>query len=417
MPLKSYEECVEWLFSQFPSYQQLGATAYKPDLGNIQALLERIDHPEKELRFIHVAGSNGKGSTSSMLASILTESGERVGLFTSPHIESFTERIRVNGKMIEETFVVSFCNKIRQLDIAPSFFEITFAMALDYFNESHCSICVIETGLGGRLDATNCIFPIASIITNISLEHTQLLGDTEEQIAFEKAGIIKSETPVFVGRAADHVKAVFSRVAQQKVADITYCGEYVLDHSFTVPLNGAHQQENFNTVLHVINWLNTVSFTINENTISNGLKRLYLNTGFFGRLQLYSNNPRIILDVSHNAEGIAETLKFVRTEFSGELYIIFGTSSDKEIEKILPLFQSTDHLIFTPFSNPRSRSCAEWEEISTGLQKEPLVFSCIDEALTYCKSMAKVEDTILVTGSFFLLTDFFHFFQRISLPE
>jgi dihydrofolate synthase/folylpolyglutamate synthase len=213
------------------------------------------------------------------------------------------------------------------------------------------------------------------------------------------------------------VKAVFSRVAQQKVADITYCGEYVLDHSFTVPLNGAHQQENFNTVLHVINWLNTVSFTINENTISNGLKRLYLNTGFFGRLQLYSNNPRIILDVSHNAEGIAETLKFVRTEFSGELYIIFGTSSDKEIEKILPLFQSTDHLVFTPFSNPRSRSCAEWEEISTGLQKEPLVFSRIDEALTYCKSMAKVEDTILVTGSFFLLTDFFHFFQRISLPE
>ncbi len=416
MPLNSYEACVEWLFSQFPSYQQLGAVAYKPDLGNIQALLKLFDHPEKELRLIHVAGSNGKGSTSSMLASILTESGEKVGLFTSPHIETFTERVRVNGEMIEEAFVVSFCNKIKQLDIAPSFFEITFAMALNYFNESNCSICVIETGLGGRLDATNCILPIASIITNISLEHTQLLGDTEEQIAYEKAGIIKSEVPVFIGRAADHVKDVFTRVAQQREANIFYCGEYFLDHSFTVPLNGDHQQENFNTVLHVINWLNTTGFTINENTISTGLKRLYFNTGFFGRLQLYSKKPRIILDVSHNAEGIAETLKFVRTEFSGKLYIIFGTSSDKEIEKILPFFQSTDHLVFTVFSNPRSSNYTDWIEISVGLQKEPLVFARIDEALTYCKSMVKEKDIILVTGSFFLLSDFFHFFKRNPLP-
>lgn len=417
MPLNSYEECVEWLFSQFPSYQQLGAVAYKPDLGNIQALLELIDHPEKELRFIHVAGSNGKGSTSSMLASILTESGEKVGLFTSPHIETFTERIRVNGKMIEESFVVSFCEKIKQLDVAPSFFEITFAMALDYFNDSNCTICVIETGLGGRLDATNCIQPIVSIITNISLEHTQLLGDTEEQIAFEKAGIIKPETPVFVGRAADHVKAVFSSVAQQKVADITYCAEKVLEHSFVVPLKGVYQRENFNTVLHVIKWLKSIGFSINEDAISTGLKNLHLNTGFFGRLQFLSKSPDIILDVSHNAEGIAETLKFVRSQLRGKLYIIFGTSSDKQIETVLPLFQSNDHLIFTSFSNPRSRTYAEWNEISLTVQKGTQGFKRVDEAFNYCKSEAKEEDTILVTGSFFLLSDFFHFFRKISLPE
>jgi len=290
-------------------------------------------------------------------------------------------------------------------------------MALDYFNETNCTICVIETGLGGRLDATNCILPIVSVITNISLEHTQLLGDTEEKIAFEKAGIIKPKVPVFIGRAVENIKTVFNQVAQLKEADIAYCGDEILDHSFKLPLKGAHQQENFNTVLHVIKWLNTGGFTINEDTISNGLNKLYENTGFYGRLQVLSKKPNIILDVSHNAAGIAETLNYVRAKLAGELYIIFGTSSDKDFETILPLFQSTDYLIFTPFSNPRSRTYEEWENTSGLLKMNQHKVKSIKEAFTHCKSRVNRNDTILVTGSFFLLSDFFHFFKQNPLSE
>ena len=417
MQHNDYEATVAWLFSRFPSYQHLGAIAYKPDLGNINALLELLGHPERELRFIHIAGSNGKGSTSAMLASILTESGEKVGLFTSPHIETFTERIRVNGSMVDESFVVGFCERIKELPISPSFFEITFAMALDYFREKNCSICVIETGLGGRLDATNCILPIVSVITNISLEHTQLLGDTEELIAFEKAGIIKPSVPVFIGRAGGKVKEVFQYTAKRNDSTITFCDENKFEHSFKLPLKGAYQQENFNTVLHVINWMNASGFKITNEHIRDGLQHLVHNTGFFGRLQHVSDKPSLLIDVSHNADGIQQTLKAVRSELKGELYVVFGTSSDKDVVAILTQFQPTDRLIFCAFSNPRSRSIDEWKKIAETLESSPPLFKGVDEALTYCKSMAKENDTILVTGSFFLLSDFFYFFKSNPLPE
>jgi len=213
MRLNSYKETLDWLFEQFPSYQLVGASAYKPDLKNVSQLIEILGHPEKQLKFIHVAGTNGKGSTSSMLASILTESNEKVGLFTSPHIVDFRERIRVNGKMISEQQVIDFCNLMLQTDLSfePSFFEITFAMALSHFQKENCSICVIETGLGGRLDSTNIIVPIVSVITNIAIEHTQFLGNTIESIAREKAGIIKPNVPVIIGETNNESKPVFRK--------------------------------------------------------------------------------------------------------------------------------------------------------------------------------------------------------------
>jgi dihydrofolate synthase/folylpolyglutamate synthase len=213
MPDNSYSETLDWLFEQFPAYQFIGASAYKPTLDNTNSLCSIYQHPENKLKFIHVAGTNGKGSTSSMLASILTEAGEKVGLFTSPHIIDFRERIRVNGEMISEQFVIDFSKDIRSKNISffPSFFEISFLMALNYFVESKCTVCVIETGLGGRLDATNVIIPLLSIITNIGIEHTQFLGNTIEEIATEKAGIIKNDIPVIIGETTPTTKALFQR--------------------------------------------------------------------------------------------------------------------------------------------------------------------------------------------------------------
>jgi dihydrofolate synthase/folylpolyglutamate synthase len=206
----NYHEAISWLFQQFPSYQQIGAAAYKPDLGNIQVLLNKIGNPQKELKFIHVAGTNGKGTTSSIIASYLTESGLSTGLFTSPHLLDFRERIRINGEMISEESVIDFCNSIQSIqEIEPSFFEISFAMAIYHFHQKNCEYCVIEVGMGGRLDATNCILPLISVITNIGLDHTQFLGNTRELIAGEKAGIIKQQIPVVIGEKDEETAPVF----------------------------------------------------------------------------------------------------------------------------------------------------------------------------------------------------------------
>jgi dihydrofolate synthase/folylpolyglutamate synthase len=417
MPHNSYAEAIEWLFHQFPSYQNLGSAAYKPDLGNIVHLLELLDHPEKNLRFIHVAGTNGKGSTVSLLSSILSESGEKVGLFTSPHIQSFTERIRINGKVIDEDAVVNFCQRIRSLAISPSFFEITFAMALDYFRANNCSICVIETGLGGRLDATNCITPIASIITNISLEHTQLLGDTKEQIAIEKAGIIKPNVPVFIGNSETTIRPIFENITARQSSPITFCHEFKIEHTFHLPLLGEYQQENLNTVLHTINYLNTVDFSIEPSHVQAGLTNLVLNSGFYGRMQHISSEPDLYVDVSHNEEGIRKTLQSLQQQLRGRLFVIYGTSSDKDISSIIPLFDSSIHLCFCSFSNPRSTLVEEWEAISLKHERQPAVYDRIDRALNACLTSAQSDDLILITGSFFLLSDFFHFFKPNSLSN
>ena len=405
-----YYQKINWLFKQFPSYQQKGKVAYKPTLENIRTITKLIGSPESRLNFVHVAGSNGKGSVSSMLASVVMESGVTVGLFTSPHIEDFRERIRVNGVCIPEKKVIEFIDRIEkhQFNFSPSFFEVTFAMALNHFKESKCNICIIETGLGGRLDATNIIKkPLFSVITNISLEHTDILGDTVEKIAIEKAGIIKRDSPVLLGELTQLAKNEIATVAKQRNSLVIQIRERNIE-KYSLPLLGEHQKENFKLVLNCIEQLRENNFQISEEMIDLGLKNLSVNTGFRGRIQLVDSNPTLIFDVSHNYDGISKTLNTVREINNGILHIIFGTSKDKEITKIPELVRANDKLYLTEFESERSMHISDLKEVMKSSERnDNLHFTVSSEALKQAKSAAKNEDIILVIGSFFLVAEFF----------
>ncbi len=406
MPTSNYTETIDWLFAQFPSYQTMGSPAYKPGLDNVIKLCEALGNPQKKLRCIHIAGSNGKGSTASMLASFLTQNKLKTGLFTSPHLVDFRERIRVNGHMIAEESVITFCEKIQALDFEPSFFEISFCMALVHFAEQDCDFCVIETGLGGRLDATNIITPILSIITTISLEHTNFLGNTLAEIAFEKAGIIKSNIPVVIGSYHETTSLIFKEKASNMDATIYFSKDHLVDVPKNFPLLGIYQKSNYQTVCLAIKVLQE-KFVFDESKLDLSLENLHENTGFQGRLQVVSTDPRIIYDVSHNVEGIASTLDYFKEEMNlSELHIVYGSSSDKNFEEIFPLFPKEAHYYLTEFANMRS---ANKKDLSEWAQKFELNFhsySIAKEALAEAKQSCSPTETILVFGSFFLLHDF-----------
>ena len=409
MQIKTYQEATTWLFQQFPSYQEIGASAYKPDLGNVRLLCALFENPQNELKFIHIAGTNGKGSTSSMLASILLESGEKVGLFTSPHITDFRERIRVNGDKITEEVVIQFCNQIISAKLAfePSFFEITFVLALLHFQKSYCTICVIETGLGGRLDATNIITPLLSIITNISLEHTQFLGSTIAEIAGEKAGIIKHTIPVVIGETTPTTKQLFQKTAEINHSPIFWAEDIPFDEQVEMPLLGAYQKRNFRTVQCAVDILNKNDFDITNKSISAGLHNLSKNTGFFGRMHVISKEPLTILDVSHNLEGIQQTLETINNLNKGKLHIIYGTSSDKNYSEIISIFPADAAVSLCSFKNARSLSFGDLETLSKELAFQPQIFNNVKDAISSIQTIANKEDTILVFGSFFLISDYF----------
>jgi dihydrofolate synthase / folylpolyglutamate synthase len=402
----NYQETIDWLFRQFPAYQLVGGKAYKPGLETIYQLLAAFDNPHQDLRFIHVAGTNGKGSTCSMLASILTESGYKVGLFTSPHIQDFRERIRVNGEMADEQFVIETTAKIRSLDLPlqPSFFEISFLMALLYFKRQACDVCVIETGLGGRLDATNCITPLVAAITNISIEHTQYLGDTISAIASEKAGIIKEGIPIVIGERIEEADQVFVQKAQLLNAPIIFASDSSIEIPSNFPLLGKYQQYNFGLVSAVLTVLKD-QLPISAQSIEKGLAHLTKNTGFYGRLQVMEHHPRVIFDVSHNEAGIRATLDYFKDEKS--LIIVYGTSSDKNLDAIFPLFPKSARYFFTEFSNERSAKKHHLEQFSKKYDIEGEFFSNAFDALKSAKLIANKEDMILVFGSFFLISNFF----------
>lgn len=409
MPNKTYSESIDWLFKQFPAYHKIGVAAYKPDLTNCLRLSELFNHPEEKLQFIHVAGTNGKGSTSSMLASVLQESGKKVGLFTSPHIEDFRERIRVNGVMISEQEVVDFCSKIQtlQLDFEPSFFEITWVMALVHFQYSDCDICVIETGLGGRLDATNIITPVLSIITNIGLEHVAILGDTLAKIAAEKAGIIKSNIPVIIGETLPETLPVFEEVARACNSKIYFAERETNDIPANFPLLGEYQKKNVKIIQTAIPILNSKGFQIGENQLHLGLINLSKNSGFRGRMQIIDNTPLTIIDVSHNYDGIKATLETVAKLTKRNLLIVYGTSADKDLDLIFTLFPNEATYFFTEFTNERSASQDDLEQKAKQFNLNSTFFMNPKEALLKAQLIANKEDTILVFGSFFLISDFF----------
>lgn len=401
-----YQKTIDWLFQQFPSYQLIGSKAYKPTLENVNRLLHLFAHPEKDLRFIHVAGSNGKGSVCSLIASTLTEANLKVGLFTSPHIKDFSERIRINGNTINQEFVSDFVQRVKkmELDFEPSFFEITFVMALDYFKESKCDICVIETGLGGRLDATNAITPLLSIITSISLEHTQLLGNSIAEIAAEKGGIIKQGVPVVLGNLNSKSKTVITEMAKDKQSEIAE-RNIKLPQEIKEKLIAEYQRENVITAFTAIQQLFP---SISIEHLIGGFNHLRQNTGFYGRLEIIRRNPLIIYDVSHNADGIRATLDAIQKMNKGQLHLIYGTSSDKDLSAILHELPSDACYYLTEFGNLRSASIDQLKEAFFQNDfKSVCYFNSPEKALQKAKKNATMNDTILVMGSFFLVEHFF----------
>lgn len=393
----TYQECIAWLFSCFPSYQNLGATAYKPGLERVHQLLDLLDIDAHQIPSIHIAGTNGKGSTAAYCTSLLIEKGYKVGLFTSPHIYDFSERIRVNGLPISQNAVIDFCQCFQNLNstIDASFFELTFAMALAHFQKEKCDYIVIETGLGGRLDATNVITPKVSVITNIALDHQDLLGDTIAQIAQEKAGIIKAQTPLVVGDKAPATRTIFQERARFLNAPIYFSDDIPFEIA-RLPLLG-YQKNNFNTALLALQKIG-FEFTLIQQL--SALKNLKSNTGFFGRLDVLQTNPKIILDVSHNPAGITATLPLIENECQGQLYILYGAAKDKDASEILALFPNQAKVAACIFSNPRSKNMQEWQ--SLGVQT---VYNNLPQAIEDIKKQMQPNDLLWVTGSFFLISD------------
>ncbi len=393
----TYQDSIAWLFSRFPSYQNLGAAAYKPGLERVYQLLDILDIDAHQIPSMHVAGTNGKGSTAAYCTSLLIEQGYKVGLFTSPHIYDFSERIRVNGLPISQNSVIDFCQHFQNLNstIDASFFELTFALALAHFQTENCDNIVIETGLGGRLDATNILMPKVSVITNIALDHQDLLGDTIAQIAQEKAGIIKVQTPLVIGDKSPATQTIFQEKASLLNAPI-YFSEDIQFEISQLPLLG-YQKNNFNTALLA---LQKIGFEFSSEQQLSALENLRSNTGFFGRLEVIQTNPKIILDVSHNPAGITATLPLIENECEGQLYILYGAAKDKDASEILTLFPSKAKVAACIFSNPRSKNLQEWQ--SLGIQT---VYNNLSLAIKDIKKRMQPTDLLWVTGSFFLISD------------
>ena len=411
----NYQESVDWLFDQFPAYQKMGVSAYKPDLNNVLELCTYFKVDFSSLKFIHIAGTNGKGSTSNYLASILQEASYKTGLFTSPHILDFRERIRVNGEMISEEKVISFCEKIKNsnFDIKPSFFEITWVLCLIHFIDSKCDICVIETGLGGRLDSTNIIIPILSIITNISLDHTAILGNTLEEITFEKAGIIKYDIPILIGECDSISRPIFTEQAKIKNSQIHFSEDFEIGNSFFN--KNSYLFKNERTIKNAIQLLIQHGFKIEVSLINKGLKNVSRNTGFTGRYQEIARNPKIIVDAAHNVAGISELMKTIYLEKFENLHIIYGASNDKDVLEILNLFPANCNLYLCPFTNQRSLTFEQLNLLKVEIKQKCQIFPAIQESFNYVQNTVNENDIILITGSFFLLSDFFEFFSDKDL--
>lgn len=395
------------MFTQYPSYQNVGAKAYKPTLDNTCKLCAALGNPEERMQFVHVAGTNGKGSTCSMLASILTEAGYKTGLFTSPHILDFRERIRMDGQLCSEQQVIDFCNTIHklQLDFEPSFFEITFVMALVIFEKSQCDICVIETGLGGRLDATNVIVPLVSLITNISLDHIQFLGNTLESIAKEKGGIIKPEVPVVIGEKKESTITVFEEIACMNNSELIWSGERIAYEPHNFPFIAAYQKLNFQLVYQGIECLRQKGWIIKDEHIDKGLNHIHVNTGFFGRMQIVQEKPMIILDVAHNLDGIEKTLEAITHFNNGRLLIVYATSSDKDVESIFNLFPEDAQYFFTKFKGDRALKLDVLKEQADKGKLNSKFFEEANRAYVEAQATLNEQDTLLVFGSFFLISE------------
>ncbi|WP_159021620.1 folylpolyglutamate synthase/dihydrofolate synthase family protein [Formosa sp. L2A11] len=402
----TYQDTVQWMFSQLPMYQRQGQSAFKKDLNNTIVLAKHLNHPENTFKSIHVAGTNGKGSTSHMLASVLQEAGYKVGLYTSPHLKDFRERIRINGSEISEDFVVKFIalNKPFFQEHDLSFFEMTVGLAFDYFKAEQVDIAVIEVGLGGRLDSTNIITPELSVITNIGLDHTQFLGTTLSEIAGEKGGIIKANIPVVIGETQLETQDVFKTIAEKKHAKIVFADQIISD-IYESDLKGIYQIKNIKTVLQSIKELQLLGYNISENHIKTGLLNVMENTGLKGRWQVLHELPKVVCDTGHNKEGLSEVVKQLQLESFEALHIVFGVVNDKDVSSILPLLPKNATYYFCKPDVPRGMSATVLQSyfLQSGFKGD--VYGSVNEAYKKALQVAKQNDFIYIGGSTFVVAE------------
>jgi len=388
-------------------YQRVGKRAYKGDLSNTITLAKHLGNPQEGFRSIHVGGTNGKGSTSHMLASVLMESGYKVGLYTSPHLKDFRERIRINRQMIAKPYVTEFIHNNRSFFEAHglSFFEMTVGLAFSYFRDQRVDIAVIEVGLGGRLDSTNIITPLASVITNIGYDHMQFLGNTLEKIATEKAGIIKSGVPVVIGETLPETKPIFQAKARAMDAEILFAEELqTLGHTHS-DLKGWYQHKNIRTALTTCNLLSKQLQGITEETISRGLTSVVENTGLMGRWQILGSTPLIVADTAHNKEGLQAVLHQLKSQNYRRLYLVLGFVNDKTIKDLLALFPTEASYFFCAPQIARALAVEDLEKQANELGLKGTACRSVKEGLKYAKLAAGPEDLIFVGGSTFVVAE------------
>ena len=403
----NYQETLEWMFNQLPMYQNQGATAYKKDLANTILLMDYLRHPEKNIKTIHVAGTNGKGSTSHLLAAVLQEAGYKVALYTSPHLKDFRERIKINGVDIPEDFVCDFMNKHKPFfkENQLSFFEMTVGLAFDYFAKQKVDIAIIEVGMGGRLDSTNIITPLISVITNIGLDHTQFLGDTLPLIAAEKAGIIKSNIPVIIGEYTNDTREVFISKAKQENAAIYFASD-LIEENYPSALLGDYQRHNKKTVLQTLKVLQSQNkFFISQENIINGFQNVINTTHLQGRWQILQKKPKVICDTAHNKNGLEIVMQQLQKELFSQLHIVLGVVNDKDLDEILPLFPQKAKYYFSKPNIPRGLEASILQEKASEYGLHGLIYDSVIIAYEKALQVASSDDLIYIGGSTFVVAE------------
>ncbi|MFN5423397.1 MAG: bifunctional folylpolyglutamate synthase/dihydrofolate synthase [bacterium] len=423
----NYAECLDYLYAKLPLFSKMGHAALKIDLSNTIAICRKLGNPEKKIKTIHVAGTNGKGSVSHMLAAVFQTAGYKTGLYTSPHLKDFRERIKIGGEMIPEEKVIRYTEMMMPVieEISPSFFEVTVGMAFTYFADEQVDIAIIETGLGGRLDSTNIILPDVSIITNIGFDHEQILGNTLEKIAGEKAGIIKYETPVVIGRTTPETREVFLNKAEMENAKIYFADqdwnceiiesqphslvlcitEKANNESMTIEseLPGLYQHENIRTVLAAIKILCQKGWQIQPEDVCDGIRRVKTLTGLGGRWELLQKDPFVILDVAHNEDGIKNVIKQINSVKHSRLFIVLGMSKDKDVEKVIALLPKKATYCYTKAQIPRAMEISALEKIATEAGLNGSSYEHVNHAISACLKIAQKDDLIVVCGSIFVV--------------
>ena len=405
MNSQDYKEAVEWLFAQAPNYQRDGSSAYKPGLENIKKLCDFFGNPQDKIKTIHIGGTNGKGSTSNMLASVLQESGYKIGLYNSPHLIDFTERIKVNGENCDKEFVYNFILKLKQLpsEIQPSFFEFTTIMAFEYFYQQKVDYAIIEVGLGGRLDSTNIIKPMVSAITNVQLDHQDLLGETIEEIAFEKAGIIKENVHIISGDEKISVREIIINKAKELNAE--FIDATTIESSLDSDLKGKYQKKNIRVVLALVDELKKQELTISDINLKSGLQNVSKNTNFIGRWFEFSQNPLTICDTGHNKAGLEEVFNQLN-DYSQHKHIVLGFVNDKKIDEVLEILPKNENYYFVKPNVNRGRNPESYEDLLKKSEINYKIFQNVQDGYLSARQNCKADEMIFIGGSNFVVGDF-----------